>query len=218
MRPFIPIWTRHGDNSQHHHKLVLHMETQPVVISCQWSGPCWQICPPPAAGPGGSAGSSLHWSSLPWNMDHSVTSCTANINSVIQFWLCTLIFTIVWVPSPCWNPTCYYLLLATSAFTHWSKYHEKWCTSRLETTKNISNLQQTCTWSVCLAPCRGCSSPRRCCPAWCRWRGHTAPGTRQASRRSSYYRQLLHWQQFWHQCKKMLHNMQRRRREIGMGD
>ena len=117
IRPFTPIWTRHGYNSQHHHKLVLHMETQPVVISCQWSGPCWQICPPPAAGPGDSAGSSLHWSSLPWNMDHSVTSCTANINSVIQYRLCTLIFTIVRVPSPCWKPTCYttyYLLLALS--------------------------------------------------------------------------------------------------------
>ena len=31
----------------------------------------------------------------------------------------------------------------------------------------------TCRTGEHLAPCRGCSSPHRCCPAGCRWRDHT---------------------------------------------
>ena len=55
----------------------------------------------------------------------------------------------------------------------------------------------TCTWSGCQAPCRGCSSPRRCCPGWCRWPGRTGPCTRPAFLRSSCCKWHVTTQRRW---------------------
>ena len=59
---------------------------------------------------------------------------------------------------------------------------------------------RTCTCGGRLSPCRGCSSPRRCCPAGCRGRCCIYP---DRCRRLSYWS----WEKWIYTLRKMLKNI-----------